>query len=93
MNALERVFSAEVAAVIEAEIDRRVRDVLDEVNGPSSASPFMTISEAAEYLRAKPQRVYDLVSDGRLTRHRDGSRVLVRRDELDRYLNGGREAK
>jgi hypothetical protein len=31
---------------------------------------------------------YDLLSTGRLTRHKDGSRVLILRDEVDRYLRG-----
>jgi excisionase family DNA binding protein len=49
-------------------------------------SPYMTVQEAADYLRAKPQRVYDLLSARRLTRHKDGSRVLISRDELDTHL-------
>ena len=55
-----------------------------------TAPRLLTVPEAAEYLRAKPQRVYDLLSDGRLTRKKDGSRVLVDRQELDRYLAGNR---
>jgi excisionase family DNA binding protein len=51
-----------------------------------TASEFLTPTEAAELLRAKPQRVYDLLSSGRLTRHKDGSRVLVSRAELVAHL-------
>jgi excisionase family DNA binding protein len=51
-----------------------------------TASPYLTVSEAAEYLRCKPQRVYDLLSARRLTRHKDGRRVLVSRGELYCYL-------
>jgi len=51
-------------------------------------SPYLTVAEAAEYLRASRQRVYDLLSSGRLSRHKDGSRVLVSRAELDGYLAG-----
>ena len=53
---------------------------------------MLTVPEAAKRLRAKPQRVYDLLSDGRLTRHKDGSRVLVDRRELDAYLGNSRGA-
>jgi excisionase family DNA binding protein len=53
-----------------------------------SLAEFLTVREAAELLRAKPQRVYDLVSAGRLTRYRDGSRVLLARAELDAHLRG-----
>jgi excisionase family DNA binding protein len=49
-------------------------------------SEFLTVPEAAELLRAKPQRVYDLLSDGRLERVKDGSRVLVRRADLIAHL-------
>lgn len=56
---------------------------------PTAApSPFLTVREASELLRASRQRIYDLLSDGRLTRHKDGSRVLIRRDEIERYLAG-----
>jgi excisionase family DNA binding protein len=43
----------------------------------------MTTAEAAEYLRAKPQRVHDLLSAGRLTRHKEGGRTLVSRAEVE----------
>jgi excisionase family DNA binding protein len=51
-------------------------------------TPYLTVPEAAEYLCAKPQRVYDLLSTGRLTRHKDGTRVLISRVELEGYLSG-----
>jgi excisionase family DNA binding protein len=53
----------------------------------SNGSPYLTVAEAADLLRAKPQRVYDLLSDGRLTRRKDGSRVLVSRAELVAHLS------
>jgi excisionase family DNA binding protein len=56
----------------------------------AAASPYLNVAEAAEYLRAKPQRVYDLLSSRRLTRFKDGSRTLVSRAELDAYLENGR---
>jgi excisionase family DNA binding protein len=52
--------------------------------------PYLSVIEAAEYLRAKPQRVYDLLSSGRLTRFKDGRRVLVSRQELEAYLDANR---
>ena len=51
-------------------------------------SPWMTVEETADYLRCKPKRIYDLLSQGRLPRHKDGSRVLLHRAELDAYLAG-----
>ncbi len=48
--------------------------------------PWLDVHEAAEYLRCKPQRIYDLVSQGRLRHRKDGRRLLFRRSELDAYL-------
>jgi len=49
-------------------------------------SPYMTVVEAASYLRCSRQRVYDLLSAGRLERRKDGARTLVSRAEIERYL-------
>jgi excisionase family DNA binding protein len=51
-------------------------------------SPYFTVDEAAEFLRAKPQRVHDLFYEGKLTRYKDGARTLVLRDELRAYAAG-----
>lgn len=53
---------------------------------PREPSPFLTVAEAAVYLRASRQRVYDLLSSRRLPKYRDGARVLIRRVDLDAYL-------
>jgi excisionase family DNA binding protein len=73
--------------VIEAIAERAAEIVLTTLaatNGPTS--PYLTIVEAADYLRCKRQRIDDLLSSGRLTRHKDGTRTLVSRAELDRHL-------
>jgi excisionase family DNA binding protein len=67
-------------------IAERVTELLAERAPAANSSPYLSPIEAAEYLRADRQRVYDLLSSGRLTRHKDGSRVLVSRAELDAYL-------
>jgi excisionase family DNA binding protein len=51
-------------------------------------SPYLTITEAAEFLRARRHRVDDLLSRGTLTRHKDGSRTLILRSELEAYMAG-----
>jgi excisionase family DNA binding protein len=56
------------------------------LSGGWGAGPYLSVPEAAAYLRAKPQRIYDLLSAGRLNRYKDGRRVLVSRAELDTYL-------
>jgi excisionase family DNA binding protein len=79
------------------EIARRAAAlVVDQLDaGDNGASPYLTIPEAAELLRVKRHRVDDLLSKGVLSRV-DGSRTLVAREELERYLQGrptGRRAR
>ncbi len=54
---------------------------------PKGPEPdYLTPAEAAEYMRTKRGRVYELLAQGHLTRLKDGSRTLVRRSEIDEYL-------
>jgi excisionase family DNA binding protein len=68
-------------------IAERVADLLAQ-RVAEERSPWMTVDEAAVYLRCKAKRVYDLVGQSRLPGHKDGSRLLLHRDELDAYLDG-----
>jgi excisionase family DNA binding protein len=76
------------ADVLESLAERAAAIVLERLAAEqhNGDSEFVSVVEAAELLRAKPQRVYDLLSDGRLTRHKDGARVLVLRSELVAHL-------
>jgi excisionase family DNA binding protein len=49
---------------------------------------YKSVKEVAQYLRANPRRVYDLLSAGRLTRYKDGSRVLFSQEEVETHLAG-----
>jgi excisionase family DNA binding protein len=55
---------------------------------PATPSPYLTVPEAAAHMRCSRQRVHDLCSQGRLPRVKDGSRTLLARADLDRYLAG-----
>jgi excisionase family DNA binding protein len=67
----------------------RVAELLAErFGGTVEQSPWLTVGEAAEYLRCKSKRIYDLVSQSRLPGHKDGSRLLLNRAELDAYVAG-----
>jgi hypothetical protein len=48
---------------------------------------LLSVPEAAEMLRCKPQRVYDLRSAGRLPRTTEGGRAVVRRADLERLVD------
>lgn len=74
-------------ALIDA-IAERVVNLLDEREHGRPASPWLDVEEAAAYLRASKQRIYDLVSAGELNPARDGRRLLFRREQLDALITG-----
>jgi excisionase family DNA binding protein len=74
--------------VIEA-IATRVLELLEERGSFEPDDPWLTVEQAANYIAAKPQRLYDLRYRGELIPGRDGTRLLFRRSDLDRYLEGG----
>ncbi len=76
-------------ATLDEQALAELREALAATN-PESPSKYMTIPEAAVLLRCARQRVDDLLSQGRLTRLKDGTRTLVSREEVERYLRGQR---
>lgn len=50
---------------------------------------WLTVCEAADYLRCPKSRVYSLVSAKRIPFVKDGSRTLFRRSALDDWLQRG----
>jgi excisionase family DNA binding protein len=56
---------------------------------PVEPDPWLDVAGAADYLACPPSRIYALVSADRVPVHRDGSRLLFRRDELDRFVEQG----
>jgi excisionase family DNA binding protein len=81
--------SAEARQALEDLIDRVVDERLRAVGADRREPELLTPAEAAERIRSKPQRIYDLCSEGVLTRHKDGSRLLVSRRELDALVGRG----
>lgn len=90
MTGRDRLLAAlapELVSALEEFVDECVHVRLD--SGSSAAqdpSPWLSVVEAAELLRCKRQRIDDLLSQGRLTRHKDGSRTLISRAEIEEYL-------
>jgi excisionase family DNA binding protein len=77
-------------------IAMRVADILERrmtARVEPEAKGWLTVAEAAAYIGAKPQRIYDLRSSGRIRRHGDGGRALVDRDELDDLITEGRSIR
>ena len=76
-------------ALSDEDVERIAQRVASLAAGSSPSDPWLSIDEAAEHLRAKPQRLYDLVSSGRLKPAKDGRRLLFRRSALDTYVENG----
>ncbi len=55
----------------------------------SSVSRWLTVDEAADYLRCPKSRIYSLVSARRIPFVKDGSRSLFERPALDEWLRKG----
>lgn len=87
--------SRSLALALLEDLDEYALDILAERLAPrlrqagtaAGRSPWLTVDEAAEYLRCKRQRIYDLRSAGHLAAVYDGARPLYHRDALDAYLS------
>ena len=51
-----------------------------------SASPWMTVTEAAEYMRRSVKTVYKLVEEGRLPAYYPDRRPLIKQQDIDRLI-------
>ncbi len=65
----------------------RLRELVDVE--PARGSPWLSAPEAAQYLACPESRIRKLTMTGELPCHRDGRRVLYRRDELDAFVRSG----
>jgi excisionase family DNA binding protein len=86
--------SATFVKVLLDALDGDALDTLAERLAPRLTKPaqpdgWLTVTEAAEYLRCPKSRVYSLVSARRIPFVKDGSRTLFRRSELDSWLRAG----
>jgi excisionase family DNA binding protein len=75
-----------LAELLRPVVRELVREEVARLDRQQYDSPYLSVREAAAFLRCQPQRVYDLLSDGRLRRVKEGSRVLVLRADLEAYL-------
>jgi excisionase family DNA binding protein len=73
----------------DVELDRLADLVAARMGRRADPSPWLSAREAAAYLACPLSRIRRLTMTGDLPVHRDGSRVLYRRDELDAYVAAG----
>ena len=79
-------------AIIEAVADRVATIVKSEIGTTTTtATPYMTVAEAAEYLRWSKERIYKLTAARAIPHIKHEGRLLFRRSDLDAWLDGFRE--
>jgi excisionase family DNA binding protein len=74
------------ADLVEAVARRAAELVRADIPAAAPLSPYLTVKEAAAYLRCGRQRIYDLCSAGELSRFKDGERLLIDREELETHV-------
>jgi excisionase family DNA binding protein len=77
---VDAVIDDDAVAAIAAAVGER-----DSAPGPAP-SPYLTVQEAAEYLRTTRQAVDDMLSAGKLPRRKVGRRTLVARADLEALI-------
>jgi len=71
-------------------IARRAAELVRQWNGNDDADPWLRGADRiAAYIDCSRSRVYALVSARRIPIHHDGSALIARRSELDRWLRAG----
>jgi len=84
-----------IASVIAAKVHEQTAPVQPapmNMPAPSPSAIYLTVNEAAELLRCKPQRIYNLLYERQIDRYRDGGRILIRRDEIESWVTGAQQA-
>jgi excisionase family DNA binding protein len=77
-------------ALSERELDQLVDLLAERVAARlGTRSPWLSADEAAGYLACPVSRIRRLTMTGDLPVHRDGRRVLYRREELDDFIRAG----
>lgn len=71
---------------LEQVIEQVVRRVLAERDAKPANDGYLSVKEAASFARVSVYTIRRWVRSGELTRHEAGTRVLVRRDELEKLL-------
>jgi excisionase family DNA binding protein len=87
-----------LAAALLAELDETTLAVLADrlaplvagrIATPAAAAGWLDVAGAAAHMCCPNSRIYALVSARRIPHHKDGSRLLFRRDELDEWIRAG----
>jgi excisionase family DNA binding protein len=78
----------EVTPEFVEQVATRVLKLLEERPAPEP-EPWIGVEEAARHLACEKDRIYALTSKRAIPFEKDGSRVLFRRSDLDRFVRDG----
>jgi excisionase family DNA binding protein len=83
------LLSPQAQAELKRLVDERIAATLsDSINQEKGGTPWLTVAEAADYLRTSPAAIYKRIKRGQLQAERpEGSRILIRRSDLDQTLD------
>lgn len=81
------VLAREIAGIIAH--DPEAVAILRDALGLPEPESWVDVNAVAEHLACRRQRIYTLVNERRIPVHRDGSRLLFRLSEIDRWLTDG----
>ncbi len=57
-----------------------------------TATEWLTIQEAADYIRIKPTTIRKYIRNGKLISYRQGNIVRLKRSDLDNFLEPNKKA-
>ena len=86
-EALLAVLSPEIVSALERLVDDRI--AADATTAPRDSSPWLSIDEAADYLRTSSRTIERGIAKGRLRSSTLGRRRLLHRDDLDAFAREG----
>lgn len=88
---MSAIVDALLAELTDGDLDRLAERLAPRLT-PVTASAdngWLDVAAAAAYLACPRSRIYKLSSTGRMPCHRDGSRLLFKRAELDTFVRNG----
>jgi excisionase family DNA binding protein len=83
---LHATFSPEFIEAIGRLVDERVSVALEAHANGSTSSPWLTVAEAAEYLRTSERTLQRMMNRRRIRTSAVGRRRLLHRDDLDAFM-------
>jgi excisionase family DNA binding protein len=89
---MDNINSSVLDAILDALAERVAQRLLRAERSPAMRPRLLTVAEAARYLGRSKHAVEHLISQGRLPVVREGRRVFLDVEELDRWIEQNKSA-